>query len=223
MPKDIPVAEQLKHMDKIIRIVQELEQRWEMHPDRDHTRFMLAEEEPIWDQEFRPDIEALEEQHLDRMWGNIESASDWRIEAIRERIWGFYDLPDVLHELRLVCGRIERGEGDSDSRAGDIAANDRNEAQDGTEATEQREDSDGESMADRTEGESPAQVSPPGELSNPRTKKEFMRALGLPAGAYKTFNAFAERHGIRQAGNRQLWQLRLDGMDAATRAKIEAL
>jgi len=35
------------------------------------------------------------------------------------------------------------------------------------------------------------------------------------------FKVFAKQFGLRQAGNRQTWQIRLDGMDASTRKKFE--
>ena len=60
-----------------------------------------------------------------------------------------------------------------------------------------------------------------GEWSRPASKKELMTAIGIES--YKKFNAFAEMYGIKQAGNRKLWQIRVDSMDRITRAKLEKL
>ena len=69
------------------------------------------------------------------------------------------------------------------------------------------------------EGESAGQSVPEGEWSKPMTKAKMMDILGLDS--YKTFNAFAKQKGIRQAGNRRTWQLRLDGLDRATRERFD--
>lgn len=58
-----------------------------------------------------------------------------------------------------------------------------------------------------------------GEWSNPMTKSEMMKKVGIDG--YKKFNTFAKQYGLRPAGNRQLWQLRLDKMDKNTRRKFE--
>jgi len=58
-----------------------------------------------------------------------------------------------------------------------------------------------------------------GELSKPMTKSAMKNALRIDG--YKAFNTFAKKHSIQQAGNRQLWQIRLDTMDEATRKKLE--
>jgi hypothetical protein len=58
-----------------------------------------------------------------------------------------------------------------------------------------------------------------GDLSKPMTKKVMMIALKIDG--YKKFNTFAKLHGIQQAGNRQLWQIRFDNMDSNTRQKLE--
>jgi hypothetical protein len=60
---------------------------------------------------------------------------------------------------------------------------------------------------------------PEGEWSKPMTKTKMMELLGIDSP--KTFKAFANRIGIRRAGNRQTWQLRVDKLDARNRAKIE--
>ena len=66
----------------------------------------------------------------------------------------------------------------------------------------------------------PKRKTPPdGEWSNPMSKNKMMKALGMPS--YKKFNAFAKQHGIKMAGNRQTFQIRLDGMDITTRKKLE--
>jgi len=62
-------------------------------------------------------------------------------------------------------------------------------------------------------------ISPEGEWSKPMGKSKMMSSLGMPS--YKKFNAFAKQYGIKKAGNRQTFQIRLDGMDKATRNKLE--
>ncbi|MFO8011733.1 MAG: hypothetical protein R6X20_00365 [Phycisphaerae bacterium] len=59
---------------------------------------------------------------------------------------------------------------------------------------------------------------PEGSWSKPMTKAKMMDILGLDS--YKTFNAYADRQGIRQAGNRRTWQLPLGGLDEETREKF---
>lgn len=58
-----------------------------------------------------------------------------------------------------------------------------------------------------------------GEWSRAMTKNTMRKALGLES--YEVFNSFAKTIGIRQAGNRQTWQIRLDTCDARTRQKLE--
>ena len=58
-----------------------------------------------------------------------------------------------------------------------------------------------------------------GEWSDPMTKSAMMSRVGIDG--YKKFNTFAKQHGLHKAGNRQLWQIRLDGMDKTTRQKLE--
>jgi hypothetical protein len=58
-----------------------------------------------------------------------------------------------------------------------------------------------------------------GEWSNPMTKSAMMSRVGIDG--YKKFNTFAKQYGLRKAGNRQLWQIRLDNMDENTRKKFE--
>lgn len=60
-----------------------------------------------------------------------------------------------------------------------------------------------------------------GEWSTPASKSKMMKAIGISS--YKKFNAFAHMHGIKQAGNRKLWQIRIDSMDRTTRSKLEKL
>jgi hypothetical protein len=62
-------------------------------------------------------------------------------------------------------------------------------------------------------------ISPEGEWSKPMGKSKMMSSVGMSS--YKKFNAFAKKHGIREAGNRQTFQIRLDGMDITTRNKLE--
>ena len=65
-----------------------------------------------------------------------------------------------------------------------------------------------------------SEIMPPeGEWSKPMGKSKMMGSLGMSS--YKKFNAFAKKHGIREAGNRQTFQIRLDGMDKTTRNKLE--
>lgn len=58
-----------------------------------------------------------------------------------------------------------------------------------------------------------------GEWSTPMTKSDMMTRLHI--NGYKKFNTFAKKYGIEQSGNRQLWTIRLDGMDKSTRQKLE--
>ena len=58
-----------------------------------------------------------------------------------------------------------------------------------------------------------------GEWSNPMTKSTMMSKVNIDG--YKKFNTFAKQYGLRKAGNRQLWQIRLDRMDKNTRQKFE--
>ena len=58
-----------------------------------------------------------------------------------------------------------------------------------------------------------------GEWSNPMTKSDMM--IRLHINGYKKFNTFAKVYGLYKVGNRQLWQIRLDGMDKNTRQKLE--
>lgn len=60
-----------------------------------------------------------------------------------------------------------------------------------------------------------------GEWSTPASKSKMMKAIGIAS--YKKFNAFARMHGIKQAGNRKLWQIRINSMDRTTRSKLEKL
>lgn len=57
-----------------------------------------------------------------------------------------------------------------------------------------------------------------GEWSNPMTKSALMKKVGIDG--YKKFKTFAEIYGLRQAGNRQLWQIRIDRMDSNTKQKF---
>jgi len=57
-----------------------------------------------------------------------------------------------------------------------------------------------------------------GEWSNSMTKKEMQGRLGLTP---KTFASFIKLHPVKPI-NRQLFQMRLDGMDARTRRQMEA-
>ena len=72
--------------------------------------------------------------------------------------------------------------------------------------------------ADTQDGEASEQIIE-GERSDPMTKKGMMTIVDISS--YQTFNAWAKTHGIKQAGNRQLFTVRLDMMDARTRAKFE--
>ena len=58
-----------------------------------------------------------------------------------------------------------------------------------------------------------------GEWSNPMTKSAMMSRVNIDG--YKKFNTFAKQYGLQKAGNRQLWQIRLDKMDKNTRQKFE--
>ncbi len=56
------------------------------------------------------------------------------------------------------------------------------------------------------------------ELSTPMSKTEIASRLKLGRRAFETF---IKSHPIIPSGNRQLWQIRVDRMDAATRKKVE--
>ncbi len=84
-----------------------------------------------------------------------------------------------------------------------------------------REPATGGQDAERAKAADAAQDerAPEGVWSTPMSKTEMATRLGnLSPDKFKTF---AEFHGIRQAGNRQLWHIRLDKMDMATRHRIE--
>jgi hypothetical protein len=73
--------------------------------------------------------------------------------------------------------------------------------------------------ADRHVAEAADVTLPPdGQWSAPMSKAEISTRLKL---SRRSFNTFTKNHALRSAGNRQLWQIRLDGMDAATRKKVE--
>lgn len=57
-----------------------------------------------------------------------------------------------------------------------------------------------------------------GEWSNPMTKSALMKKVSIDG--YKKFKTFAEMYGLCQAGNRQLWQIRIDRMDSNTKQKF---
>jgi hypothetical protein len=67
--------------------------------------------------------------------------------------------------------------------------------------------------------EKPKLKPPEGEWSNPMTKTKMMKTLHIAG--YSKFATFAKQYGLRQAGNRQLWQIRLDDIDKNTRQKFE--
>ncbi|OHB54614.1 MAG: hypothetical protein A2Y12_09855 [Planctomycetes bacterium GWF2_42_9] len=58
-----------------------------------------------------------------------------------------------------------------------------------------------------------------GEWSNAMSKKEIIAVLGL--GSYSKLNTFSKNHPLKQAGNRQLWQIRIDDMDKNMRQKFK--
>jgi len=70
---------------------------------------------------------------------------------------------------------------------------------------------------EKPEPGTPPSPPPEGEWSSPMALKQMAGRLNLRPDAFKTF---AGRHGLRKI-NRQLWQVRLDGMDGATRQKLE--
>lgn len=57
------------------------------------------------------------------------------------------------------------------------------------------------------------------EWTPPMPKIRMMDILRI--GSYKTFNTFADRHGIKNAGNRKTWQLCIDDLDATTQEKFK--
>ena len=66
-------------------------------------------------------------------------------------------------------------------------------------------------------GNPDALAQPRGEWSTPMPKTKIMIRLKLKPGSFATF---AKSHELKRL-SRQLWQIRLDRMDASTRRKIE--
>jgi len=61
-----------------------------------------------------------------------------------------------------------------------------------------------------------------GEWSKPMSKTDIMRRLGLGLKGYRKLNTFTKEHPIRDvAGNRQLWQIRIDKMPSNLREKFK--
>ena len=58
-----------------------------------------------------------------------------------------------------------------------------------------------------------------GEWSLPMSKIAMMTRLKIDS--YQTFNAYANQYGIKKAGNRQTFIIRVDKMDKRTRALLE--
>lgn len=58
-----------------------------------------------------------------------------------------------------------------------------------------------------------------GEWSKPMSKSQMMNALGIDS--YPKLKTFGKMCKIEQAGNRQLWRIRLDLMDDTARKKLE--
>lgn len=63
------------------------------------------------------------------------------------------------------------------------------------------------------------QVPPEGEWSKPMSKREMMGKVRIHG--YTKFNSWAKQYDIKPAPNRQIWTIRLDGMDKNTRSKFE--
>ncbi len=76
-----------------------------------------------------------------------------------------------------------------------------------------------EQTSEQKKWKKPKPQAPQGEWSKPMTKSRMRKALNIDS--EQTFNTFAKRYGIRQAGNRQTWQIRLDTLDGKTRSKLE--
>jgi hypothetical protein len=55
--------------------------------------------------------------------------------------------------------------------------------------------------------------------SKPMSKCEMMGLIGLDG--YRKFNSWAKQFGLKSAGNRQLWTIRVDIMDVNTRKRFE--
>lgn len=72
---------------------------------------------------------------------------------------------------------------------------------------------------DRVKAQLPTEPPTEEEWTKPMSKAKMMAAIGVDSP--KTFNAFAKIHGIKQAGNRQTFRLRLDKMDQKTRSKLD--
>jgi hypothetical protein len=67
----------------------------------------------------------------------------------------------------------------------------------------------------------PSGLPPEGEWSCPMSLADM--AVRLNNMTQYSFKKFAQGHGLRMAGSRQKWQIRLDRMDKATRQKLEAI
>ncbi len=60
-----------------------------------------------------------------------------------------------------------------------------------------------------------------GEWSNPMSMSTMMSKVSVDG--YKKFKTWAKQYDLQNAGNRQLWKIRLDQMDLNTRNKFEAV
>ena len=56
------------------------------------------------------------------------------------------------------------------------------------------------------------------EWSKPMSKSDMMTRLGIDS--YKKFNSWSKQYGIKEAGNRQTFTIRLDNMDKQNRSKL---
>ena len=84
------------------------------------------------------------------------------------------------------------------------------------------QDSGANTVKDKQQPTLHAPVKPPeGERSIPMTKKAMKTAIGFNDAGYDSFNAWAKLHDIKEAGNRQLFTVRLDGLDKLTRSRLE--
>jgi hypothetical protein len=61
-------------------------------------------------------------------------------------------------------------------------------------------------------------TTPEGDWSKPLSKTDIMACLRIDS--LRKFNAFAKRQGIQQAGNRQTWRLRMDGLTESEKHRL---
>lgn len=126
MPKNIPVPEQLKHLDEIVRMLAILRAACYAF-DRFDAMLDPIPHGPESDPKIKLLLQKIEREHLRPMWGCIVGHSEWPRDKIEEAIWSCEEdnIDEVLHELRMVRDDIKRGgEGVVDMKAGTESSSD---------------------------------------------------------------------------------------------------